>query len=48
MADIVELAECSFCQKRGTLFEKAAITCPPCRGLGYKLTPQADPGKVLE
>ena len=48
LSDIVELSECTTCETRGTLFEKVAITCPPCHGLGVKLTPQSDPGKVLE
>ncbi|HEX7900195.1 MAG TPA: hypothetical protein VF950_20675 [Planctomycetota bacterium] len=38
---------CGACAGRGTPFRNVAIPCRSCHGLGHKLTPRADPSKIL-
>lgn len=47
LEEIVEETECRMCDGRGLAFRNAQLPCPFCRGLGLKLTPRADPSKVL-
>jgi len=47
MEDIWMAAGCAACEGRGTVFAKVAWPCRSCVGLGQKLTPRADPNKIL-
>jgi hypothetical protein len=47
MEDIVSVAPCAVCEGRGLAFRSAAVPCRSCLGLGARLTPRADPSKVL-
>jgi len=47
MEDIVSVAPCPVCEGRGLAFRSAAVPCRACLGLGARLTPRADPSKVL-
>jgi len=45
--DVLLGAPCAPCEGRGTAFRALAIPCRSCWGLGQKLTPRADPSKIL-
>ncbi len=45
--DVCDAAPCALCEGRGLAFRRIAIPCKSCLGLGKRLTPKADPAKVL-
>jgi hypothetical protein len=45
--DICEYAPCPDCEGDGCIFRNVRWVCPSCLGLGKKLTPKADPAKLL-
>jgi hypothetical protein len=45
--DICSRAPCPDCDGRGSAMRNVRWVCPSCLGLGQKLTPKADPSKVL-
>jgi hypothetical protein len=45
--DMFLAVPCGGCAGRGTPFRNVAIPCRGCHGLGHKLTPRADPSKIL-
>jgi hypothetical protein len=47
LEDICEAAPCEACEGRGLAFRRVLYPCRACLGLGRKLTPRADPAKVL-
>ncbi len=47
MEDICMGTGCGACDGTGIIFQKALVPCRSCLGLGQKLTPRADPSKVL-
>ncbi len=47
MDEILTSAPCPACEGRGLAFRNAAVPCRSCLGLGQKLTPKADPSKIL-
>jgi hypothetical protein len=47
LADICDGTPCAACEGRGLAFRNAAIPCRSCLGLGQKLAPKLDPGKIL-
>lgn len=47
MEDICMGTGCGACDGTGILFQKALLPCRACLGLGQKLTPRADPSKIL-
>ncbi len=47
LEDICASAVCGLCEGRGSVFRGVEWTCRACLGLGLKLTPKADPAKVL-
>lgn len=47
MDDICAAAPCTDCGGDGSIFRNVRWACPSCLGLGLKLTPKADPAKVL-
>ena len=47
MGDICAAAPCPDCDGDGCIFRGVRWACPSCLGLGRKLTPKADPAKVL-
>jgi hypothetical protein len=46
-SDICGVAPCPDCEGDGCIFRNIRWVCPSCLGLGKKLTPKADPGKIL-
>ena len=46
-SEICEYAPCPDCEGDGCIFRNVRWACPSCLGLGKKLTPKADPGKLL-
>jgi hypothetical protein len=47
MEEICEASACEACEGRGSAFRRALVPCRACLGLGLRLTPKADPAKVL-
>jgi hypothetical protein len=47
LADIFASVPCPDCDGDGCIFRNIRWACPSCLGLGKKLTPKADPSKVL-
>jgi hypothetical protein len=47
MGDICAAAPCPDCDGDGCIFRHVRWACPSCLGLGRRLTPKADPAKVL-
>ncbi len=47
LADICDAAPCPTCEDRGLVFRRVSIPCRSCMGLGKKLTPKADPSRIL-
>ena len=45
--DIFLADRCKPCDGSGSAFRRIAVPCLSCKGLGQKLTPRADPGKIL-
>jgi hypothetical protein len=45
--EICEYAACPDCEGDGCIFRNVRWACPSCLGLGKKLTPKADPAKLL-
>ena len=45
--DMFLAVPCGSCAGRGTPFRNVALPCRGCHGLGHKLTPRADPSKIL-
>lgn len=45
--DICGESPCETCEGRGHAFRRVALTCRSCAGLGKRLTPKADPAKIL-
>ncbi len=39
---------CDLCHGRGTLYERVALTCPECAGIGLFFWPKSDPRKGLK
>ena len=48
LTDIAQAADCGVCEGRGHFFKSVAWPCSSCLGLGQKLTPKADPSKILQ
>jgi hypothetical protein len=46
--DVCAAQPCETCDGRGFVFRKILWACPSCMGLGVKLTPKAEPAKVLK
>ncbi len=46
--DMASATECALCRGRGTLFERVALACPECAGVGYFLWPKLEPRKGLK
>jgi len=47
LSDIFAAAPCPDCEGDGCIFRNVRWACPSCLGLGQKLTPKADPAKIL-
>lgn len=47
LEDMFLALPCGGCAGRGTPFRNVALPCRACHGLGHKLTPRADPTKIL-
>jgi hypothetical protein len=47
LSDICELTPCETCDGRGFVFRRILWACKSCLGVGQKLTPKADPSKLL-
>lgn len=47
LEDICTLATCPDCEGRGWSFRTVLWACRSCMGLGQKITPKADPAKLL-
>lgn len=47
LATFCTVTPCSLCEGRGLFFDRLAITCPSCDGLGLLLAPKSDPSKTL-
>jgi hypothetical protein len=47
LEDVFLATPCGNCGGRGLLFQKVQWPCRSCLGLGQKLTPRADPSKIL-
>jgi len=45
--DLFVAARCAACEGTGSAFRGVAFPCRGCMGLGQKLTPRADPSKIL-
>ena len=48
IGQILRETDCLECDGRGLAFRNAQLPCGFCRGLGLRLTPLADPTKVLK
>lgn len=46
-SDICGVAPCPDCDGDGCIFRNVRWACPSCLGIGRKLTPKADPAKIL-
>jgi hypothetical protein len=47
LEDMFMAAPCPLCEGRGLAFRRFFVPCRSCLGLGQKLTPRADPTKIL-
>ncbi len=47
LEDMFLASPCGACEGRGLAFRKVLVPCRSCMGLGRKLTPRADPTKIL-
>jgi hypothetical protein len=47
LSDIFGSTACPDCDGDGCIFRNVRWACPSCLGLGQKLTPKADPAKIL-
>jgi DnaJ-class molecular chaperone len=48
MDEICTSTACITCDGRGYVFKNVLWACKSCLGLGQKLTPKADPAKMLQ
>lgn len=46
-SDICAVAPCGDCDGDGSIFRNVRWACPGCLGLGRRLTPKADPARIL-
>ena len=46
--DMFTASECGVCRGRGSLFEKVAMSCPECAGVGHFFWPKSEPRKGLK